>query len=807
VPNRAKLTTRGISTSTVSTDTLPKSAALTNNELDSNFLNLRDQSFSIVGDDSSGIDIRAGDTIKLTGSGGATVTASGSTITISASGSGSNTFSTIAVAGQSNVVADSTTDTLTLAAGTGITLTTNATTDTVTITSSASTGDLSIAGTTISTTGTTIGFQGSSGGTTDLVFRDIVSYDNTYHSGIGPSDYITTGGIINAITCEGDLLLGAGYTNQAGTEDSTNTIVLDARITRIYGSDTKAILNTAQDKDLVLSCFQPNDVVDDSYLYLSNQPIITLHGQPHTTTGRYGDIELKPARNQDDGSALTPDGAVILDELYVRQSTISAEISNQSISILPNGTGNIILDIHTWPNTDGSNGQVLTTNGAGVLSWTTVSGGSGSTGDLVITGTTISAGTTNADITLSSSGTGNLNVDMDTVRIGDANANATITTNGTGDLILSTNDTLANTATITIGDTTAGNIAIKPALGATVDTTFDQGRIKVGINDWDATIFSKASGAVRNRYLNAGSFSHTGTRTYDLPTATTRHLNATFGLGTTLAGVSNLGNTNTSYRALHSESHLDLAGISATNAGLDSSVANYSGQAVGFSGQAFVKNLTATTATNPETTSITAFNQIGDSTNDLGNITVTNSVNYTGYTTVQAGTGRTTTVTNAIGFVHTGTRATGAGTKTITNEYAFRVLDNSQATNKYAFYADNDAYISRIGTLERYLEKINALTSSSTITVDCDLAPVHTVTLGVNTDFFLTNLSTGQSITIIITQDGTGSRTATFSTATSGAVKFAGGSKTLSTAASSIDVVTIFNDGTNYIGTLSKAFA
>ena len=48
-----------------------------------------------------------------------------------------NVFSTVAVAGQSNVVADSTSDTLTLAAGTGITLTTDASTDTVTITNSA----------------------------------------------------------------------------------------------------------------------------------------------------------------------------------------------------------------------------------------------------------------------------------------------------------------------------------------------------------------------------------------------------------------------------------------------------------------------------------------------------------------------------------------------------------------------------------------------------------------------------------------------------------------------------------------------
>lgn len=59
--------------------------------------------------------------------------------TFSGSSSGTNTgdqnvFTTIAVAGQSNVVADSTSDTLTFVAGSGISLTTNATNDTITIT-------------------------------------------------------------------------------------------------------------------------------------------------------------------------------------------------------------------------------------------------------------------------------------------------------------------------------------------------------------------------------------------------------------------------------------------------------------------------------------------------------------------------------------------------------------------------------------------------------------------------------------------------------------------------------------------------
>lgn len=47
-----------------------------------------------------------------------------------------NLFSTIAVSGQSNVVADSTSDTLTLVAGTNVTITTDASTDTITISAS-----------------------------------------------------------------------------------------------------------------------------------------------------------------------------------------------------------------------------------------------------------------------------------------------------------------------------------------------------------------------------------------------------------------------------------------------------------------------------------------------------------------------------------------------------------------------------------------------------------------------------------------------------------------------------------------------
>ena len=73
------------------------------------------------------------------------------TLTIAATGGAANAFSTLAVAGQSNVVADAATDTLTLVAGTGMTLTTDASADSITFASTSSGGGslpLTLAGTT-----------------------------------------------------------------------------------------------------------------------------------------------------------------------------------------------------------------------------------------------------------------------------------------------------------------------------------------------------------------------------------------------------------------------------------------------------------------------------------------------------------------------------------------------------------------------------------------------------------------------------------------------------------------------------------
>jgi hypothetical protein len=69
--------------------------------------------------------------------------------TVSGGGGGEanqNAFNTIAVSGQSNVEADSTTDTLNFSAGSGISITTNAGTDTIIITNTSSSGATSFSG-------------------------------------------------------------------------------------------------------------------------------------------------------------------------------------------------------------------------------------------------------------------------------------------------------------------------------------------------------------------------------------------------------------------------------------------------------------------------------------------------------------------------------------------------------------------------------------------------------------------------------------------------------------------------------------
>jgi hypothetical protein len=102
-----------------------------------------------------------------------------------------------------------------------------------------------------------------------------------------------------------------------------------------------------------------------------------------------------------------------------------------------------------------------------------------------------------------------------------------------------------------------------------------------------------------------------------------------------------------------------------------------------------------------------------------------------------------------------------------------------------------------------YNESVHDIgTTSGTKTPDVNDGPVQTITLsGDLTINAFASPQQGQSLTLIITQDGTGGRTL------SSTFKFAGGTKTLSTAASAIDIMSVFYDGSNYWASLSTNFS
>ena len=156
-------------------------------------------------------------------------------LTINASATQSNSFATVAVSGQSSVVADSATDTLTLVAGPNITLTTNAGTDTITISATSGGGAASgvstgtanrlayyaSTGAVVEDTGTNLTWNGSILGVTGTVTATTFSGSGASLTSI-PNAALTNSSI-SFVSGGNGLLVSAASAALGGSLTITNT--------------------------------------------------------------------------------------------------------------------------------------------------------------------------------------------------------------------------------------------------------------------------------------------------------------------------------------------------------------------------------------------------------------------------------------------------------------------------------------------------------------------------------------------------------------------------------------------------------
>jgi len=123
----------------------------------------------------------------------------------------------------------------------------------------------------------------------------------------------------------------------------------------------------------------------------------------------------------------------------------------------------------------------------------------------------------------------------------------------------------------------------------------------------------------------------------------------------------------------------------------------------------------------------------------------------------------------------------------------------------YKLQVSGDVYSATSKTSKGFIETVYGFgTTSGSITPNWNNGSTQTMTLNNNLTLNApVSMPTGSSMKLVITQDVSGSRLLS----PNGAYKFLGGVNTLSTAGSSIDVINVFYDGTNYLSEIKKGYS
>ena len=246
--------------------------------------------------------------------------------------------------------------------------------------------------------------------------------------------------------------------------------------------------------DAIRTAFQK---VNDNFaeLYGRSTGLTDIVSDTTPQLGGSLDVNSKSIVSTSNGNILiSPDGSgyVLLDRVKITDSAITSNLTNTDLALTGNGTGRVSINGIKYPPVDGAAGQVLQTNGSGVLSWVNnAGGGGGSTGNLSIIGSeihspsnanlhlrpngtgsvvidnvkiqnsTISSSASNEDLTLDANGTGKVIIEGLTYPTADGSANQFLKTNGSGVLSFDTipaNQNLFATISSDSGSTTANTV-------------------------------------------------------------------------------------------------------------------------------------------------------------------------------------------------------------------------------------------------------------------------------------------------------------------------------------------------------------
>jgi hypothetical protein len=157
------------------------------------------------------------------------------------------------------------------------------------------------------------------------------------------------------------------------------------------------------------------------------------------------------------------------------------------------------------------------------------------------------------------------------------------------------------------------------------------------------------------------------------------------------------------------------------------------------------------------------------------------------------------TTVSAVGNVFAGARVVAGGNVSGTNLLASQTL--SATGNITGGNLIGSSGSSAVGVVN-YRDYVATITYASTITPNIALGSIQQVTLtgNVTLNAFGGTPQAGQSVVLKLIQDATGSRILTST------MKWAGGNKTLSTAANAVDIASIFFDGTTYWASLTLGY-